>query len=71
MLQNFCTELACFSFREAGLWRGWTEDPCSVSIPQQDAEGLFDLAYGADLNAEAGGVEALHVVLGDDDLLEA
>ena len=43
---------------------------CSVSLPKQDAEGLFDLAYGADLNAEAGGVEALHVMLGDDDLLE-
>lgn len=45
--------------------------PCSVSLPEQDAEGLFDFAYGADLDAEAGGVEALHVVLGDDDLLEA
>ena len=43
---------------------------CSVSLPKQDAEGLFDLAYGADLNAEAGGVEALHVVLGNDNLLE-
>ena len=43
---------------------------CSVSLPKQDAEGLFDLAYGADLDTEAGGVEALHVVLGDDDLLE-
>ena len=44
---------------------------CSVPLPKQDAEGLFDLAHGADLNAEAGGVEALHVVPGDDDLLEA
>lgn len=44
---------------------------CSVSLPKQDAEGLFDLAYGADLNAEASGVESLHIVLGDDDLLES
>ena len=44
---------------------------CSVSLPKQDAESLFHLAHGAYLDAEAGGVEALHVVLGDDDLLEA
>ena len=40
-------------------------------LPEEDAECLLYLAYGAYLNAEAGGVEALHVVLGDDNLLEA
>ena len=54
------------------LSQEWLASRCVlVSLPEEDAECLFDLAHGADLNAEAGGVEALHVVPGDDDLLEA
>ena len=40
-------------------------------LPEEDAECLFYLTHRAYLDAEAGGVETLHIVLGDDDLLES
>ena len=39
--------------------------------PEKQSECLLHLTHGADLDIESGGIQSLHVMFGDDDLLES